>query len=104
MVSVWQASSARKSAKEAVRVKAQLIDKRKASELARVQTVCKEAVKSMGKYGPASAPSSLTGTSAELYAKAHTLSNRMYKDVKKELKKRLIIIRMINYQLKFFRH
>jgi hypothetical protein len=62
-VSLWQASQARTAASEAIRIRSQLVDHRKASELAHVQAVCKKAQKSMEKYGPGSVPSSLTGIS-----------------------------------------
>jgi len=62
-VSIWQASQSKKAAEEAKRVQAQLINQRKASELAQVQAICKKAQKSMEKYGPGSVPDSLTGVS-----------------------------------------
>ena len=62
-ISVWQASQSRSAADEAIRIRAQLIDHREASELAHVQAVCKKAQKSMEKYGPGSVPSSLVGIS-----------------------------------------
>ncbi|MCK5270229.1 MAG: hypothetical protein KAJ46_05560 [Sedimentisphaerales bacterium] len=48
-----QASKARSAADEAKRVRAQLIDHRKTSELAIIQASCKNALNSMKKYGPA---------------------------------------------------
>ena len=63
-VSIWQASVSRSAADEAIRVRAQLIDHREASELTHVQTLCKKAQKSMEKYGPGSVPSSLAGVSS----------------------------------------
>lgn len=62
-ISAWQARQSRAAANEAVRIRAQLIDYRKTSELAHVQAVCKKAQKSMEKYGPGSVPSSLSGVS-----------------------------------------
>lgn len=62
-ISLWQASQSRDAADEAIRIRAQLVDHRQASELAQVQTVCKKAQKSMEKYGPGSVPSSLAGIS-----------------------------------------
>lgn len=64
-VSIWQARNSRNAAEESKLVRAQLIDHRKASELAQLQAVCKRAQKSMEKYGPGSVPSSLTGISPE---------------------------------------
>lgn len=62
-VSIWQASQSRDAAKEAIRIRAQLVDHRVSSELAHVQAICKKAQKSMEKYGPGSVPSSLAGVS-----------------------------------------
>ena len=62
-VSVWQAWKSRSAAEEAKRIRSQLIDHREAAELAQVQAVCKRALKSMEKYGPASTPSSRVGIS-----------------------------------------
>jgi hypothetical protein len=64
-ISIWQASQSRSAADEAIRIRAQLVDHREASELAHVQTVCKKAQKSMEKYGPGSVPSSLVGISPD---------------------------------------
>ncbi|MDR4493909.1 MAG: hypothetical protein R3B74_05720 [Nitrospirales bacterium] len=63
VASLWQASQARTAASEAIRIRAQLVDHRKASELASMQATCKKAQKSMEKYGPGSVPSSLWGIS-----------------------------------------
>jgi hypothetical protein len=62
-ISIWQALRSRSAADEAKRIRSQLVDRREASELAQVQTVCKKAQRSMEKYGPASVPSSLSGVS-----------------------------------------
>ena len=59
-ISVWQATRARSAANEAKRIRSQLIDQRKTSELSQVQTICKMALRAMEKYGPASTPSSST--------------------------------------------
>jgi len=64
-VSVKYASKASDAAKEAKRIKSQLIDQRKASELTKLQVSCKRALGSMVKYGPASSPTSLAGISTE---------------------------------------
>jgi len=60
-VSINQAGKSRTAAEEAKKVHAQLIDHRKTSDLAHVQSLCKKAQKSMEKYGPGSVPSSLVG-------------------------------------------
>jgi hypothetical protein len=62
---LWQAIRSRKAANEAIAVRKQLIDYRKASELSQLQTVCKKAQRSMEKYGPGWTPSSLKGVSFE---------------------------------------
>lgn len=64
-ISIHQARKSKNAADEAKKVRAQLIDHRKTSELAQLQTVCKRAQKSMEKYGPASSPSSLAGISPQ---------------------------------------
>jgi hypothetical protein len=69
-ISLWQASQSRNAADESIRIRAQLVDHRQASELAQVQAVCKKALKSMEKYGPGSVPSSLTGISPDSDAAA----------------------------------
>lgn len=60
-VSIDQAGKSRTAAEESKKVRAQLIDHRKTSDLAHVQSLCKKAQKSMEKYGPGSVPSSLVG-------------------------------------------
>ncbi|MGH1460741.1 MAG: hypothetical protein ACRBB6_01775 [Neptuniibacter sp.] len=60
-VSIHQAGKSRTAAEEAKKVHAQLVDHRKTSDLAHVQSLCKKAQKSMEKYGPGSVPSSLVG-------------------------------------------
>jgi len=60
-VSIQQAGKSRIAAEEAKKVHVQLVDHRKTSDLAHVQTLCKKAQKSMEKYGPGSVPSSLVG-------------------------------------------
>lgn len=60
-VSINQAGKSRTAAEEAKKVRAQLVDHRKTSDLAQVQSLCKKAQKSMEKYGPGSVPSSLVG-------------------------------------------
>lgn len=60
-VSINQAGKSRTAADEAKKVRAQLIDHRKTSDLAKVQSLCKNAQKAMEKYGPGSVPSSLLG-------------------------------------------
>lgn len=62
-ISIWQARVSKNAAKEAKKVRAELIDHRKASELTQIQTTCRKAQKSMEKYGPGSTPSSLIGVS-----------------------------------------
>jgi hypothetical protein len=64
-VSVKYASKATDAAKEAKRIRAQLIDQRKTSELSKIQASCKKALDSMVKYGPASTPTSLAGISTK---------------------------------------
>lgn len=63
ILAVWQAKESKNAAKESKRVRSELIDHRKTSELAQIQSTCKRAQKSMEKYGYGSAPSSLIGTS-----------------------------------------
>lgn len=65
VISYWQARVSQTAAKDARKIRAELIDHRKASELAQIQTVCRKAQKSMEKYGPSSTPSSLAGVSPE---------------------------------------
>jgi hypothetical protein len=60
-VAINQARKSRTAAEEAKKVRAQLVDHRKTSDLAQVQSLCKKAQKSMEKYGPGSVPSSLAG-------------------------------------------
>ena len=62
-VSVKYASKASDAAKEAKRIKSQLIDQRKVSELTKLQVSCKRAQNSMAKYGPASTQAGLAGNS-----------------------------------------
>ena len=64
-VSIWQAIRSQSAAKEAQRIRAQMIDHREAAELSQVQASCKKAQKSMEKYGPASIAGSLNGISPE---------------------------------------
>ena len=61
----WEASKAKGSADDAKRVRTQLIDHRKASELTNIQASCKRALESMKKYGPASTPYSLLGNDSQ---------------------------------------
>jgi hypothetical protein len=69
IVGAWiswnQASKAKDAAQEAKRIRTQLVDKRKTSELSKIQVSCKKALDSMFKYGPASTPTSLAGNSTE---------------------------------------
>ena len=72
VLSFWQAKISQNAAKasisaakDAKKVRAELIDHRKASELSQIQTTCRKAQKSMEKYGPGSSPSSLIGVSPE---------------------------------------
>ncbi|MBN2604154.1 MAG: hypothetical protein JXA91_08490 [Candidatus Thermoplasmatota archaeon] len=65
IISVKQADNAKQSATEANKIKKQLINTRKTSELAQIQADCKRAQKAMEKYGPGSIPSSLAGTNPE---------------------------------------
>jgi len=64
-IAIKHASKAKGAAEEAKRVRKQLIDHRKASELSKIQASCKKALNSMMKYGPASTPSSLAGISTQ---------------------------------------
>lgn len=65
IISIWQAYRSKKFANEAKQIRKGLIDHRKTSELAQIQSSCKKAQKSMEKYGPGSVPSSLKGISSE---------------------------------------
>ena len=65
VISFWQAGISKNAAKDAKRIRAELIDHRKTSELSLIQAVCRKAQKSMEKYGPASSPSSLIGVTPE---------------------------------------
>lgn len=60
-ISVQQARKSKTAAEEAKKVRAQLVDHRKTSDLAQMQIQCRKAQKSMEKYGPGSVPSSLKG-------------------------------------------
>jgi hypothetical protein len=60
-VTIWQAWDARQAAKKAKQIRDQLIQHRNVSELARIQTACKKAQKSMDKYGPGFSPERLIG-------------------------------------------
>ena len=62
LVSIIYASKAKDAAK---RIRAQLIDQRKTSEISKIQASCKKALGSMVKYGPACTPTSLSGISTE---------------------------------------
>lgn len=67
IVGAWiswnQASKAKDAAQEVKRVRTQLIDQRKTSELSKIQASCRKALDSMVKYGPASTPTGLAGNS-----------------------------------------
>lgn len=60
-VSINQAGKSKIAAEEAKKVQTQLVDHRKTSDLAQIQSSCKKAQKAMEKYGPGSVPSSLVG-------------------------------------------
>jgi hypothetical protein len=59
--SFFQAKRSRNAAKEAKHVQKQLVHQRQTSELAQIQASCERAIKSMDRYGIASAPGSLQG-------------------------------------------
>ena len=63
IISLWQAKVSQNAAKDARKIRSELIDYRKTSELAQIQATCRKAQKSMEKYGPGSTPSSLIGVS-----------------------------------------
>jgi hypothetical protein len=67
IVGAWiswnQASKAKDAANEVKRIRIQMIDQRKTSELSRIQASCKKALDSITKYGPASTLISLSGNS-----------------------------------------
>lgn len=65
LVSLKQAGAARDSATEAQRVRAQLINQRRTSDLAALKVHCERAVRTMEKYGPAAASSSLKGVNPQ---------------------------------------
>ena len=65
VISFWQARVSQSAAKDARKIRAELIDHRKSSELAQIQAICRKAQKSMEKYGPGSTLSSLVGISLE---------------------------------------
>lgn len=65
IISLWQAKVSQNAAKDARKIRSELIDYRKTSELAQIQATCRKAQKSMEKYGPGSTPSSLIGVSPE---------------------------------------
>ena len=64
-VAVKYAKNSKESAKEAKKVRDQLIGQRKTSELSKVQVYLKKAQNAMVKYGPASTPALLRGVHAD---------------------------------------
>lgn len=60
-VSIWQARKAKTAAQEVKAARAQMIDHRKTSELAELQTFCQKAQKSMEKFGHGASSVSLNG-------------------------------------------
>lgn len=64
-ISLWQANQSQSAATESLRIKAQLVDRREASEFAQMQAACKKAQKSMEKYGHSSNLANLTGISTD---------------------------------------
>ena len=68
-IAIWQASKAKSAAREAERVKEQILDHRQTSELSKIQSGCRRAQNAMTKYGPASPLSSLSGVDPEHDAK-----------------------------------
>lgn len=65
VVSLKQSRAAQESATEAQRVRAQLVNQRRTSDLAALKVHCERAVRTMEKYGPAAAASSLKGVNPE---------------------------------------
>ena len=68
-IAIWQASKAKSAAREAKRVKEQILDHRQTSELSKIQSNCRKAQNAMAKYGPASSINSLSGVDSEHDAK-----------------------------------
>jgi hypothetical protein len=62
-VSIWQACVSKNAAQIATAAKAQIVHHRKTSELTELQALCRNAQKSMEKYGHGSSPASLKGVS-----------------------------------------
>lgn len=61
VISLKQAKAAKESADEAGRVRGQLINQRKTSELSELKVHCERTIKCMEKYGPSAAPASVRG-------------------------------------------
>lgn len=70
IISIQGARKAKESASEATRVRDQLINQRKTSELAELRARCEYASKKMEKYGPAAKPSRQMGASITSDAEA----------------------------------
>ena len=68
-IAIWQASKAKSAAREAERVKEQILDHRQTSELSKIESSCRRAQNAMVKYGPASPLNSLLGVDPEHDAK-----------------------------------
>ena len=68
-IAIWQASRAKSAAREAEKVKEQILGQRQTSELSQIQSSCRKAQNAMAKYGPASSSNSLQGTDSEHDAK-----------------------------------
>lgn len=65
VISIGQASAAKNSADEAKRVRGQIVNQRKTSDLAELKVHCEKTIKCMEKYGPSSASTSLNGINIE---------------------------------------
>jgi hypothetical protein len=75
VASIWgaaisgkEARAARESATEAQRIRAQLVNQRRTSDLSVLKVHCERAVRTMEKYGPAASASSLKGVNPEIDA------------------------------------
>ncbi len=64
-IAIWQSIKASASAREAEKIKNQIIGHRTVSELSQLQARCKKAQNSMAKYGPGSPSNSLKGVEPE---------------------------------------
>jgi len=64
-VAIWQAFQAKRAASEAVRMRDEIVSNQEMTGLARMQQICRKAIDSLKKYGPAATTRSLSGIDPE---------------------------------------